>query len=63
MDGKVKFFSDDKNFGFIIGDNDEEYFVHSTQVLGDTMLEKDDKVEFEVVEGQKGLAANNVKLK
>jgi CspA family cold shock protein len=58
--GKVKFFNETKGFGFIIEDEtDKEFFVHITEVNGD-LLNEDDRVEFEVVESDKGLNAVNV---
>ena len=59
--GTVKFFNGTKGFGFI-KDNEstKEYFVHVTGCL-DTINE-DDKVEFELKEGPKGLNAINVEL-
>ena len=64
MNGKVKFFNSEKNFGFIIGeDDDKEYFVHRTGITGEkVILDKDKKVSFEIGEGEKGLKAINVKL-
>jgi cold shock protein len=60
-EGKVKFFNSTKGFGFI-SDNEstKEYFVHVTGCI-DSINENDD-VEYELVEGKKGLNAVNVKL-
>lgn len=63
MNGKVKFFSETKNFGFIIGEDNKDYFVHGSNVNEDAMLTQDKEVEFDVVEGQKGKKAINVKFK
>ena len=58
--GKVKFFNETKGFGFIAdSDSSEEYFVHVSGVVGDTLYE-DDEVNFELVEGKKGENAVNV---
>ena len=57
--GTVKFFNEAKGFGFIKEDGtSKEYFVHSTG-LKDKVREND-KVQFEVGEGQKGPMAVNV---
>ncbi len=59
--GKVKFFNDSKGFGFITPDDGgKDLFVH-TSAISDGTLSEDDKVEFEVGEGQKGPCAVQVK--
>jgi len=59
--GTVKFFNDQKGFGFIKDANSpKEYFVHSTG-LKDAIRENDE-VTFDLQEGKKGLNAVNVKL-
>ena len=63
--GRVKWFSDQKGFGFIEQPNGEDLFVHYTAIQGDGFktLSEDQEVEFDIVEGPKGLqAANVVKL-
>lgn len=58
--GVVKFFNEEKGFGFIIdSESKTEYFVHVSGCI-DTVNE-DDEVEFELAEGRKGLNAVNVK--
>ncbi|MCO4755860.1 MAG: cold-shock protein [Bacteriovoracaceae bacterium] len=58
--GKVKFFNDEKGFGFIAPDNGgADLFVHVSAVANGT-LSTDDKVSYEVGEGQKGPCAVNV---
>jgi CspA family cold shock protein len=60
-EGTVKFFNNAKGFGFIkIDDSDEEIFVHTTNLLED--IREDDKVQFEVEKGDKGLSAVKVSL-
>jgi CspA family cold shock protein len=60
--GKVKFFNEDKGFGFIKEDGSEkEHFVHISGINEET-LKQDDEVSFELVEGRKGLNAVNVSL-
>ena len=60
--GKVKFFNEAKGFGFIAdSETSDEYFVHVSGIVGDTIYE-DDQVEFELIEGKKGLNAINVTI-
>ncbi len=61
MKGKVKFFNTGKHFGFITGDDDKDYFVHSSQVEENAHLNENDDVEFEGTEGDRGLLAKSVK--
>lgn len=59
--GKVKFFNDQKGFGFITPDDGgKDIFVHVSAVESGT-LKENDKVEYEIGEGQKGPCAINVK--
>ena len=61
--GTVKWFNDQKGFGFISQENGEDVFVHHTAILseGFRTLSEGDKVEFEITQGKKGPAAANVK--
>ncbi|MGE5233102.1 MAG: cold-shock protein [Acidobacteriota bacterium] len=60
--GTVKWFSNEKGFGFISRENGPDVFVHHTAILseGFRSLNEGDRVSFEVVQGQKGLQARNV---
>ena len=58
--GTVKFFTEEKGFGFIKHDNSsKETFVHVNGLID--QIQADDHVEFDVQEGRKGLQAVNVK--
>ena len=60
--GTVKWFNDAKGFGFIARDNGEDVFVHFRAILGTGFksLKEGQKVSFKVVQGQKGLQAEEV---
>ncbi len=61
MKGTVKFFNDEKGFGFITEDgSNEEYFVHISGLIDE--VTKGDSVEFELKEGRKGMNAVSVKV-
>ena len=61
--GTVKWFSGEKGFGFITPDEGPDVFVHFSAIAGDGYrnLEENQRVEFDVVQGQKGPQANNVR--
>ena len=62
LDGKVKWFNPRKGFGFIATDDGRVIFVHYSSISGDgyKTLVEGDPVTFEIVEGDKGLRAENV---
>ena len=63
MTGQVKWFNDEKGFGFITrSDGQKDCFVHHSAIQGNgyKSLKEGDRVEFDVVQGQKGPAAENV---
>ncbi len=62
-EGKVKWFNEQKGFGFIEKDNGEDLFVHfsAIQSAGFKTLSEGQRVSFDVAQGKKGPAAENVK--
>ena len=61
--GTVKWFNDSKGFGFLTRDDGEkDVFVHHSAIQGEgyRSLSEGQRVEFDVVQGQKGPAAENV---
>lgn len=60
--GKVKWFSAEKGFGFIEREDGDDVFVHFSAIKSDGFktLEEGQEVEFEIVEGDRGLQAANV---
>ncbi len=60
MKGNVKFFNDSKGYGFIVGEDGKEYFVHQTALSEGTVLRDNDPVTFDVEEGERGPKAVNV---
>jgi CspA family cold shock protein len=63
LQGTVKWFSNEKGFGFISREDGEDVFVHHTaiQTQGYRSLTEGQAVEFEVTQGPKGLQAANVR--
>ena len=63
--GIVKWFSNEKGYGFIsVADTDEDVFVHFTGILseGFKTLKEGQKVEFEIAQGAHGLQATHVSV-
>ena len=63
-EGTVKWFSDQKGYGFIEQDDGQDLFVHHTDINGDGFksLNEGQRVRFEIEAGQKGPKAKNVEM-
>jgi CspA family cold shock protein len=63
-EGTVKWFNEQKGFGFIEKDEGGDVFVHYTAITGSGFrtLQEGQRVSFDIQQGQKGPAAANVKL-
>ena len=59
--GKVKWFDEQKGFGFIEREGGDDLFVHHSEVRGRS-LQEEDTVEFEIGEGKKGPCAVSVSV-
>ena len=61
MKGTVKFFNEQKGFGFVAGEDGTEYFVHQSGLADENArLNEGDAVNFDVEEGDRGPKAVNV---
>ena len=60
--GKVKWFDPKKGYGFIVGDEGQDVFVHYTSIVGEGFraLKDGETVDYELTEGDKGYQARNV---
>jgi CspA family cold shock protein len=63
-DGQVKWFDAKKGYGFIVGPEGKDVFVHYSSIDGDGFrsLREGEPVEYELVQTAKGLAANRVRI-
>jgi CspA family cold shock protein len=59
--GTVKWFNANKGYGFIKPEAGNDVFVHASAIQGDGSLEEGQAVEFDIIQGQKGPQAANVR--
>ena len=61
--GKVKFYDEDKGFGFIASDEGSEVFLHASALpAGTTSIKPGSRVEFSIVDGKRGAQAMSLRL-
>ncbi len=62
LNGTVKWFNDDKGFGFISAEDGNDYFAHFSQINkeGFKTLQEGAEVTFEIIQGDKGPQASNI---
>ncbi len=62
MNGTVKWFNQEKGYGFVTGEDGKDVFVHFSQINkpGYKTLAEEEAVTFEITDGQKGPQASNV---
>ena len=60
--GTVKWFNDDKGFGFILAEDGNDYFAHFSQIKkeGFKTLKEGEEVTFEITQGDRGPQASNI---
>lgn len=62
MEGTVKWYNFRKGYGFIQGEDGEDYFVHYTAVPKGLRVDENDKVSFDPIENEKGKQATNLQM-
>jgi len=61
MNGTVKWYNSGKGYGFILGEDEKEVFVHRSAIPNGTYLNEGDKVEYEIEDTERGPSAKDVK--
>jgi len=65
MRGSVKWFNEQKGYGFILGEDGKEIFAHYSEIKSEAnykTLQEGDEVSFDVTEGDKGLRATSIEV-
>jgi len=64
MLGKIKWFNNKKGFGFAHGEDNNDYFIHYRELRknGIHKVFDNDKIEYDIEQGEKGLYATNIKV-
>jgi cold shock protein len=62
MQGKIKWFNEQKKFGFVTSDTGEDVFIHISDVPLGATLKEGDRIMFEVGQAPKGTKAINIKF-
>ena len=60
--GKVRFYDEDKGFGFIASEDGQDVFLHASALPDDTTVRKGTRVEFGVADGRRGPSALSVRV-
>ncbi|MFH1101844.1 MAG: cold shock domain-containing protein [Methanobacteriota archaeon] len=61
MKGTIKWYNPRKGYGFILGEDGKDIFLHRTSVPADLHLKEGDKVEYELEDSERGPKAINIK--
>ena len=62
VNGIVKWFNSRKGFGFISGDDNQDYFLHISQLPQEVNVKEGDRVNFKILANKKGLQAIQIEL-